>query len=133
MGRQRKPKHCPMCGETDLSKFGPNKARYDGLQIYCRECKSHENVKYLYGLTPEQYKGMLEAQKGLCALCGEPPRTGHYGKLVVDHDHDTQEVRALVHQACNAVIGYSYEDPRLLLAAVEYLHKYKKTTTIASL
>lgn len=36
------------------------------------------------GLTPEQYKAILEEQGGVCALCKQPPKRT---RLSVDHDH----------------------------------------------
>lgn len=44
-------------------------------------------------------------QNGLCPLCGEPiditiPKEG-----VVDHDHDTGEIRGVLHRSCNAAEG----------------------------
>ena len=37
---------------------------------------------------------------GTCAYCGEPG-----SDLVTDHDHETGEIRGLVHRSCNAKIG----------------------------
>ena len=54
--------------------------------------KSH--LKRKYGLTLEEYDAMLEAQGGVCAICGEPrpeERTLH-----VDHDHETGAIRGLL-------------------------------------
>lgn len=37
---------------------------------------------------------------GTCAYCGEQG-----DDLVVDHDHDTDRIRGMVHRSCNAKIG----------------------------
>lgn len=47
----------------------------------------------------------LRDQGGVCAICGEPidlniPREG-----VVDHDHNTGEVRGVLHRSCNGAEG----------------------------
>lgn len=47
----------------------------------------------------------LAEQGGLCPLCGHPidlriPKEG-----VVDHNHDTGEVRGVLHRSCNAAEG----------------------------
>lgn len=44
-------------------------------------------------------------QGGLCPICGEPidltiPKEG-----VIDHDHDTGEIRGVLHRSCNAAEG----------------------------
>ncbi len=72
-----------------------------------------------YGMTPEEYDEMFEAQNGLCAVCGKPPSSGRH--LVVEHDHDTDEVRGLTCDSCNLGIGLFHNDPDLLIAAAMYL------------
>ena len=37
---------------------------------------------------------------GICAYCDEPG-----SDLVIDHDHETGQIRGLVHRSCNAKIG----------------------------
>src|SRR5579863_4199540 len=63
-------------------------------------CKEYD-LKKAFGMTLEQFKTMYEEQKGLCAVCGE----AFEGTPCVDHDHATGEVRGLVHDACNKVLG----------------------------
>lgn len=62
---------------------------------------------------------MLDAQGGGCAICGEGP--GDRFHLVVDHDHQTSEVRGLLCTACNVGIGNLRDDPDLLRRALAYL------------
>ena len=40
-----------------------------------------------YGLSAEQWREILEAQGGVCAICEQEPRTG---RLVIDHEHITR-------------------------------------------
>lgn len=54
-----------------------------------------------YGLTPEKFDEMREAQGGCCAFCGEPKK-----RLVVDHCHKTGNVRGLLCVRCNVALGY---------------------------
>jgi Recombination endonuclease VII len=54
-----------------------------------------------FGLTPEDYTAMLEAQGGVCALC----QSNRGRKLVVDHDHVTGKVRGLLCCPCNSFLG----------------------------
>lgn len=72
-----------------------------------------------YGLTPEQFRHMLQAQNGCCAICKKPPKPGR--KLCVDHHHGTSKTRSLLCVACNAGIGNFREEPRLMMAAIDYL------------
>lgn len=62
-------------------------------------------LKHRHGLTVEQYDAMLKAQNGVCAVCLEPPTTGHNKRLHVDHDHATGKVRGLLCMHCNWAIS----------------------------
>jgi hypothetical protein len=53
---------------------------------------------------------------GICAYCDK-----HGDDLVVDHDHETGQIRGLVHRACNARIGSHTADNVHLL--VNYLSR----------
>ena len=48
-------------------------------------------------------------QGGMCALCGLPIETGkqqgNKTDYVADHDHDTGEIRGVLHRSCNAAEG----------------------------
>lgn len=71
-----------------------------------------------YGLTEADYDEMFSAQLGVCAICRKHPLRGG---LVVDHNHSTTKVRALLCGHCNTGLGMFKENPALLIAAVEYL------------
>lgn len=69
---------------------------------------------------------MVEAQDGLCAICGRPETTrscasGEPRRLSVDHDHVTGQVRGLLCHGCNVAIGHFGDDVEVLLSAVRYL------------
>lgn len=133
--RRKETKTCPKCGTADLAKFGVNTKRWDGLQVYCRECvKTYVKprlrayqVKHRYGLSEGEYDELLNVQNKMCALCGHPPRKQ---KLVIDHDHTTGKVRGLVHQKCNTLLGLADDDPERLKAAIRYLERNLTTPLI---
>lgn len=81
-------------------------------------------LKRRYGITPEDYDSMLEAQEGLCAICGGGCKTGR--RLAVDHDHETKAVRALLCAACNQGLGNFADSPETLEAAARYLRSHKE-------
>lgn len=72
-----------------------------------------------YGITPEVYAALLEAQGGKCAICRREPEAGR--DLAVDHCHDTRVVRGLLCHLCNVGLGQFCDSPDLLRAAIEYL------------
>lgn len=47
----------------------------------------------------------LAAQGGLCPLCEKPIDPSIKGEVVIDHDHDTGEIRGVLHRSCNAAEG----------------------------
>lgn len=50
-------KYCPGCKQTKgILLFSKNKRRYDGLQNYCKACKSLQDRKYYIKDRTKQYK-----------------------------------------------------------------------------
>ena len=96
----------------------------DGYQTHCKDCQKRRNAERYrsnpeaiarvkrdwqlsqYGLTRSAVDAMVRYQAGRCGYCGEPlvDRVGAAG-AVVDHNHETEEPRGLLHSACNALIG----------------------------
>lgn len=96
--------------------------KWDAFNPSDRKLASRRSMlKSKYGITEEQYKELLLAQNGKCALCGSENhgRTGNSGRhdgsrnwksdnWPVDHDHVTGRVRGLLCHKCNVRIG-AYE------------------------
>lgn len=76
-----------------------------------------------YGITPEEYNALFDAQKGCCKVC-DTHQTELKRKLCVDHCHDTGRVRGLLCDGCNLGLGKFKDDYDLVLKAAEYLKKY---------
>jgi formate dehydrogenase maturation protein FdhE len=70
-------------------------------------------------MTQTDYDNMLTAQNGVCAICGNPPKSGK--KLVVDHNHKTGEVRGLLCTPCNTGIGLLKDNQAILKNASNYI------------
>lgn len=81
-----------------------------------------QNLKR-YGMTPAQYDVMLEAQGGVCAICGK--RSPNDRRLHVDHDHKTGKVRAILCARCNVTLGRVNDDKGLLQRLIAYLEWHK--------
>jgi len=139
----------PLCKgrKRAVREFGVNRSAKNGLQGWCRVCvkeynrssKGKENSqKYLesskgkrakwkcnlkqkYNLFSEEWDIMFQRQEGLCALCEEPLDRA---KAHVDHNHETEKVRGLLHPECNVLLGKIEKKPRLLEAIPIYLRRH---------
>jgi hypothetical protein len=89
------------------------------------------NLTRNYGITLPEYEAMLEAQGGVCYICGGAPKEGRR-RLHVDHLHSKGEkqrnprekrgrVRGLLCWGCNAAIGKFRDDVTKLRRAADYL------------
>lgn len=128
--------HCIECGVEFIKGVNtiPNRMIY--IQGRCKDCWNkyyNERNKKVYdpiknrekqlrrnfGMSLEDYAELFDAQSGLCAVCLMPSEK----TLHIDHNHLTGEIRALLCQRCNHVIGLLEEDPDIVLKMYEYLRK----------
>ena len=122
-------KVCTRCRERKpRTDFCRNRGNPDGLHGYCRPChaeyqrargggtaRKSERLRSRYGIDLDQFESMKEAQGGRCAVCGDETT------LVVDHDHESNEVRGLLCHLCNRGLGHFLDDPVRLQGAIAYL------------
>ena len=126
--------YCKLCGKENANAWRlQNHAREREV---CRNWRrrNKERFKFLqwrrdlklqYGLSHEQWTAMLIAQSGRCAICDRPfDERQHFSKASVDHDHETENVRELVHKNCNLLLGVANDDIELLEKAIEYLKRH---------
>lgn len=71
-----------------------------------------------YGITLDEWESVLAFQGGVCAICGNPPKTR---ALHSEHDHGTGLFRGLACFFCNAQILRQRVTPDLLRRAADYL------------
>lgn len=77
-----------------------------------------------FGITVAQYVTLGKLQGWCCAICGRS-REELEQDLVVDHDHATGRVRALLCNACNHGLGRFQDRIDWLLNAVAYLRRFQ--------
>lgn len=121
---------CRHCSEVHI--YETRSVRNESHTKKCKAFKPHNKLygdrydgvlRRTYNLTLEEYNSMYEQQDGLCAICGKPDEVNGR-RLAVDHDHDTEEVRALLCGNCNRGLGNFKDDYVLLSKAAQYLNKY---------
>jgi hypothetical protein len=79
-----------------------------------------------FGMTQREYSDLLCKQHDRCRICHQKPRDESVGKkrhLGIDHNHATGEIRGLLCDRCNKVLGFVREDQALLRRAVLYLKR----------
>lgn len=112
MSRQREFRTCAPCREQRKRSYHDEP---DSARIY--------NLRYRYGLEPEDYERMQEEQAHACAACGEP----FVVRPDIDHSHETNEVRGLLCHPCNAAVGFCRDDPEVALRVALYLERFAQT------
>lgn len=82
-------------------------------------------LKLKYGITIEQYESFLQEQGGACAICKttDAKSTTQHGFFIVDHDHKTGDVRGILCERCNHLLGHARDNIETLRSAISYLEK----------
>jgi hypothetical protein len=80
------------------------------------------------GITKADYDKMFDAQGGLCAVCAGPPGGPHARRFrfQVDHDHESGQIRGLLCNKCNFVLGLCKDSPARLLKLAAYLFRARE-------
>jgi len=128
-------KKCGECErELDVINFSKDKTRSDGLQNRCKQCQSEIGIQTRAGeLYREKrflmkfginYQTQLKKQNGICDVCHQPPEENE--RLVGDHDHLTDNFRALIHKRHNSVLGFASDSLSELRLCLIYLEKFER-------
>ena len=92
-----------------------------------KEKERRSNLKTSYGITPEYYTKLFEAQNGRCIICrSDKTHASNKANFPIDHCHDCGVIRGLTCNRCNAGMGNLQDDPELLRKAADYLEKHLK-------
>ena len=115
-------KTCSTCGEEFYIPEG-----YHRSGTYCPSCRSgHQKIR-------ERLKRANPIPLNpRCECCGKSgdDLTIHYGRnntpvspWRLDHCHDTEKFRGWLCINCNTGLGRFYDDPDLLIKAIQYIQK----------
>src|SRR5512146_2713627 len=97
-------KPCRKCGSLRMN-------RAESGRRWCLDCRKRRyqrngqpkgfaayrrnwHLKQRYGITADRFNEIAVEQRGVCAICKQPPSSKQKGDtLHVDHDHETNAVR----------------------------------------
>jgi hypothetical protein len=122
---------CKECRSENARNQRDDHTRYLERQQYKRKKENNPeatsdyyrdwHLRRKYGITLEEFNALSEEQGHLCAICGKS-NTLH-GKLVVDHNHNTGEVRGLICSPCNSALGHAQDSVNVLEKMIDYLNE----------
>lgn len=112
---------CKKCYNETRREYGRSERRKVTQRKYNKTGKAKSGaLKYLYGITSEQYNQMFLQQEGCCAICGKH-QSEFKRALCVDHNHETGEIRGLLCSKCNLGLGNFKDDSEILKKAIMYV------------
>jgi len=84
--------------------------------------QKYQRLFHNYGISKEQYLGILEKQNNKCAIC----KCSFIDKndIHFDHNHNTGGNRGILCGSCNLAIGKFKDSQELLKNAIAYLERY---------
>lgn len=100
------------------------KAYRDARKIKDKLWKKNWDLRRHYGIDLPAFEATVEAQRNCCPICSEYFPTGSR-MWHVDHDHVTGDVRGVICQRCNFMLGQAKDKPEVLRAGADYLEKIK--------
>lgn len=71
-----------------------------------------------YGLTADTCRQMYEEQQGICPVCQHHLP---WEEINIDHCHEADVVRGLLHRECNLLLGFARDETARLHNAIKYL------------
>ena len=112
--------HCKTEKPLDAVNFPPHNRTKSGYDSWCRACRAtyrNDNCRGRFrSVISDEALKEIKATTKECVICGDE------GKLVVDHDHKTGQVRGMLCNHCNRGLGHFRDDPTLLEFAAQYLY-----------
>jgi len=120
--------HCIECRRSACKEYGASNRSQRNARLMAWRKKNpstarardrRARLKAKYGLSEVELNAMRKEQGGCCAICKK-----RSSKLLVDHDHVTGKVRALLCQTCNTFLGWYENKADIILQFQEYVARH---------
>lgn len=128
---------CKACQKLDTIKYRKKKSVKKRRAEKEREYRKKDplnnkdiHLRSKYGISINDYNKMYTKQSGCCKICGVH-QSDLKKSLCVDHCHDTLNIRGLLCDKCNRVLGVIKDSVEMCDKLKKYLiesakHPYKK-------
>jgi predicted nucleic acid-binding Zn-ribbon protein len=119
-------KYCPECGKVRARERFSKWAAKPGSDEKIREWRQRRRERHLvyardwhyqdrFGMTAAEADAYIAGQGRRCGICSTPD------DLVIDHCHDTGQLRGVLCRACNRALGLLGDTPEAIVRAIAYL------------
>ena len=113
---------CTKCKiDKDLDAYHADRRTGNRKRNVCIDCR--QSQRQVTNLSTFEYAKLLVEQNNACAICGINADDLVQG-LCVDHNHETNQVRGLLCNACNLGLGQFKDSVVFLSYAIEYLEQH---------
>lgn len=86
----------------------------------CDDCRKIASICRNFAISRDEYLRLMQAAGGKCQVCRSRLTTAKGGKLTIDHDHTTGQIRGVLCHSCNCAL-HAFISPRALAMARRYL------------
>ena len=116
-------KTCSKCGFTGTKwpNFTRSKIKSHYQYGNCKPCVNKALKAWRYKLTIEELDELLDVEN--CAICNIPFKEA--GRKVIDHCHETGEIRDVLCDPCNTTLGQLEKTPDILNRYINYINQHK--------
>jgi len=133
-------KTCNICNQVKpLDEFYKKPNGSVELRGHCKECHGKtcntaeeayvNKLKREYNMTLADYNNLMDKQGHKCANCGKEVRScakpkdenDTRAKAMVDHCHDSNEVRGILCNNCNIALGHLKDNVKNIVGLASYL------------
>ena len=107
---------CIDCMQSSRDKLKPVRQNKTDRASYLRRVGK---LRRDWKLTEDDYRGLVDTQRGCCAICRDSLDAGL--RSHVDHDHTTGSIRGVLCSKCNHALGLFRDSITSLEQAIKYL------------
>lgn len=118
--------YCKTCALSNARKH--HVLRYKKDEAYTK-AKRASWIKQRFGISLEEYEGILASQNNECAICEVKLLASGY-LTHLDHSHKTGKIRAFLCTNCNRGLGHFQDNQDLLRKAADYLDTHSESVNL---